>query len=395
MPYEGSLEPSLERIADTPDSNAYREEGRIISIQSSWGSLTLEPGGQVELSGNPHSSLAAVRDEAVAFHDAVDRAVGPQWTQVALGYTPFTNLDDIQWVPKGRYVVMREHLARTGSLAHNMMKGTCATQASFDFSDEEDCAHKVAVASAIAPIVLALSANSPYTGGRPNGYMSFRGNIWLHTDPTRTGLPDAAEHFSFARWVDYLLDVPLLFRRDAKGRWLPGGKDATFRAWMEDATGPANRGDWNLHQTSIFPEVRVKGQIEVRSPDSAPLPSAMAIVALYTALLYDRAARTEVSEWAQTWWNTGERRSAMDAAARHGLRGTLHGVPALELARTLVGIARGGLERLGQTDEDWLAPLTASIDTGSCPARLLLARCGENPNVDDILAHCKYLPVAS
>ena len=392
IPYRDALEPALERIAAMPGSLATREDGRIIAIAAPWGALTLEPGGQVELSGRPHASLAAVRDEAVLFHDIVQQVTGDQWVQLGLGYTPFASLEAIEWVPKGRYGIMRDHLSKTGALAHNMMKGTCATQASFDYFDEEDCARKVSLAAAIAPVVLALTANSPYTEGRANGFMSVRGHIWLDTDPARTGLPDAAQQFSFERWVDYLLDVPLLFRRDAQGEWLSGGADETFRGWLEDPSHPPDRSDWTLHQTSIFPEVRVKGQIEVRSPDATPLPHAMAAVALYTAVLYDPESLREAVDWVKHWWQPSARRSALESAARHGLQGTLHGVPALELAGNLLNIARRGLHRLGETGEDWLAPLSDSVDSGRCPGRALLEVCGPEPRVDELLRCSAYLP---
>ena len=206
----------------------YHEGDNIIALYRGASSITLEPGSQFELSTAPYQTVGEVAKEALAFAEDVDRlAAGAPVHQAMLGFTPFATIPDIPWTPKGRYVVMREHLAQTGVLAHHMMKGTCATQASFDFADEADAAAKVRLGIALGPLTTALFANSPIADGRPNGYASFRGHIWTRTDPVRTGFPDAAAEFSFERWVDWMLDVPMMFVKHG-GKWVPSG-GRTFR----------------------------------------------------------------------------------------------------------------------------------------------------------------------
>src|SRR5262249_32292135 len=141
--------------------------------------------------------------------------------QIALGFTPFAEIDRIPWVPKGRYAVMKEYLAHTGELAHHMMKGTAAVQATFDYADEADGGRKVRLATLLGPRTTAIFANSPYANGRPTGFVSWRGHIWTRTDPARTGFPAAAESFTFERWVDWLLQVPMMFYKDPDGHWQP------------------------------------------------------------------------------------------------------------------------------------------------------------------------------
>ncbi|HMV69860.1 MAG TPA: glutamate-cysteine ligase family protein, partial [Myxococcota bacterium] len=215
-----------------------------IALLRDGASVTLEPGGQLELSGRPHTSLLDLRDEAVTFAQDVAALLEPTpYRQVNLGFTPFARVADIGWVPKGRYAIMREHMARSGSHGHHMMKGTCATQASYDFSDEADCRAKVGLAIRTAPLVAAMFANSPLTEGELNGWRTFRGYIWTQTDPARTGFPEAATSFSFERWVDYLLDTPMMFTR-ADGVWR-AAEGLTFRRWMSHGDADGRRPSWS------------------------------------------------------------------------------------------------------------------------------------------------------
>jgi glutamate--cysteine ligase len=355
----------------------YFEGENLIALLRGKASVTLEPGSQFELSTSPYTGVAAVRDEALAFIHRVDRELaGTGVHQVALGYTPWAAIEDVAWVPKGRYAVMRDYLGQTGALAHNMMKGTCATQASYDFEHEEDCAAKVRLATLLGPLTTAMFANSPISLGKPNGYASFRGHIWTQTDPRRTGFPDAAERFSFERWVDWLLDVPMMFYQ-RQGQWQPA-RGRTFRDWMGESAHPPEASDWDLHLTSVFPEVRVKRTIEVRGADCVSLPLALSFVALFKGLFYTPAALDRATELARSFASNGTKDERFAEACRHGLKGSIGGKRLSQWAEELVAIARSTFP---EEDLAFLAPLEAQIASGESPAHTLLRAWEEDPTV--------------
>jgi glutamate--cysteine ligase len=272
------------------------EADHVIALQGPRGAnITLEPGGQVELSGAPHATLPELAEEMLAARaQLLAIAEGRELHWIACGLTPYARMEDVGWVPKSRYEVMREYLPRFGDLAHHMMKGTCSVQANFDFSDEADCARKVKLCSRIAPLTTAMFANSPISEGKETGYQSYRGHIWTRTDPARTGFPRALrEDYTHEAWVDYLFDVPMMFFHDGT-RYRPAhGK--TFREFAErgiDGLFPGPK-DWALHQTSVFPEVRIKSTIEVRGADCVSSELALSFCALFTGLMYCNRALDE------------------------------------------------------------------------------------------------------
>ena len=355
-------------------TSAFEGEHRV-ALYRDGASVTLEPGSQFELSTAPYATVAEVAAEAQAFNADIDRRIaGTDIHQVALGYTPFAAMDDIPWVPKGRYAIMRTYLAQTGALAHDMMKGTCATQASFDFADEADAAAKVRLAILLGPLTTAMFANSPIRQGVDSGYASFRGHVWTQTDPRRTGFPEAAASFSFARWVDYLLDVPMMFRK-RRGAWEPA-HGMTFRAWLDDPTDPPTQDDWDLHLTSVFPEVRIKRTIEVRGADCVPLPLGMAFVALFKGLFYTPSALDRATELALRLSAHGDREARFAVACRAGLRGEVGGRPLAAWAADLLDIATA---TFSPADAHFLAPLIAQIETGESPAHALLRAWSSDP----------------
>lgn len=358
--------------------------------------ITLEPGSQFELSGSPFRSVQEVFDEAAALArevDALCAAAGADVHQVALGFTPFARIDDIPWVPKGRYAIMKEYLRRTGSLAHHMMKGTCAVQASYDFADEADAAAKVRLATHLAPLTTALFANSPLSEGRPNGYMSWRGHVWTAVDPRRTGLPDAAENFSFERWVDYLLQVPMMFQRDAEGRWIHA-HGRTFADWLASDAPPAWK-DWDLHMTSVFPEVRVKRTIEVRGADCVPLPLAMSFVALFKGLFYCERALDEATEFGRELASYGTKEERWEIACREGLQGVIGGRRLAAWGERLLDLADAALDRCAPEDRPWLGPLRRQVESGESPARALLRAWQAEPTVETLLRCSPILGTSS
>jgi len=373
------------------DWSPLREGSHTIALHRGRANITLEPGGQLELSGAPGRTVAEVEREARQFAVDVDELAGPEVHQIALGYTPYAPIEEIGWVPKGRYAVMREYLHQTGELAHHMMKGTCAVQATFDYAGEEDCARKVHLATLLGPLTTAIFANSPWKEGRPTGFQSFRGHIWTRTDPARTGFPAAAESFTFEAWVDWLLQVPMMFTRDVAGGWRPA-HGRTFADWMADSDGhgPGMR-DWDLHLTSVFPEVRVKNTIEVRGADCVPLPLATSFVALFTGLLYDDGTLEVATELAERFASHGTKVDRFEEACRRGLEGAVGSRRLAEWAAELVDLADRGLERREPDDRRWLAPLRELVAHGESPARLLLRKLGETPDPHRLFAACRVL----
>ncbi|MEQ1501366.1 MAG: glutamate-cysteine ligase family protein [Myxococcota bacterium] len=355
-------------------------------------SVTLEPGGQFELSGAPWKTVGEVVDEARAFGREVDAALdGTGFRQVALGFTPYAKIGDVGWVPKGRYSVMREYLAETGSLSHHMMKGTAAVQATYDFGDERDCARKVRLAILLGPLTTGTFANSPYAEGRPSGYTSWRGQIWTATDPARTGFPEAAERFSFERWVDWLLSVPMMFIKGPDGGW-QFARGRTFADWMASTDG--HRPDaaaWELHLTSVFPEVRIKRAIEIRGADCVPLPLAAGFAALWKGLLYDDTALDRATEVAQRFASFGTQRERFEVACRHGLAGRIGDRTLAQWAEEVLGHADAGLAAIDPGDRVHLGALRAQIATGKSPGQQLLEALGDRPDPADLAERAPML----
>lgn len=352
-------------------------------------SITLEPGCQFELSGAPKRRATEVLDEAISFNadvDAVLAELGSDARQVFLGFTPFAEVNDIPFVPKGRYDQMKAFLIRFGDLSHHMMKGTCAVQVSFDFLDEEDCARKTMLASRLAPLNTAIFANSALALGQPTGFATYRGHIWTRTDPARTGIPNDRA-FSYESWIDYLLDVPMMFVK-IEGRYL-AADGASFRSWMErglDGRYPT-WDDWELHLTQVFPEVRVKKQIEVRGADCVSPALAGAFCALWEGLFYCDATLYETLDLAAEFSAEGTKEARFDEACRHGLRGRVSGRPMLDWARDVVRLAGRALDACAIADRHLLHPLEDLMARGVCPTDDLLEAYGRDPSPAGVIAH--------
>jgi len=358
----------------------FEEEGRIIASQKKGLTVSIEPGGQIELSGRPFADVhvvAAELDRHLEKCREIARDVGVEF--LAVGYRPWGKPATSPWMPKNRYRVMRPFLAARGRLAEDMMAMTASAQASFDFSGERDMAEKLRVALAIQPAIVALYANSPIVNGREAGWKSFRTAVWNETDPARCGLlafpfEPGFDDDAYARYVAWAADVPMIFLRRGDRYLETGGR--TFRDLLEGRFPGerATRADWEDHLTTLFPEVRVKGVVEVRGADACDAPMAKAFLAFWKGVLYDREARA----WA--WdavrrFSVPERRAFMDAAGRDGLAGVApDGRKVAEIARTVLDAASGGLCRqhcCGEKGEDeriWLAPLQARLQSGRAPA---------------------------
>lgn len=384
VPFEGpyGIAALLEKIASTAGWERVEERGQLIALAHRGASVTLEPAGQMELSGAP---LRTARETCAEFNAHVDLVkelsddFGIAW--LGLGIDPFHEVADIPTIPKRRYDIMRSYLPTRGGLGLEMMHATATVQANFDYSDEADMIQKMRAALIVTPIVSALFANSSLSGGKENGFVSKRLIIWRDTDPDRCGLipfvfdPD----FGYDRYVEWALDVPLFFV--VRGANYHPGDGTTFRQFMEHGFDGlhATLGDWDTHLTTLFPDVRLKRIIEVRGADAVPRDLICALPALWKGVLYDSGALDAI------WRLLGHTTMAqLDAGqldiARRGLRAELAGRSVLGLAKELVSISGEGLRRIaavGETDQDeqnFLDPLHAQIERGISPGEEIAER---------------------
>ncbi len=382
VPYEGErgIGALLERLAEVDAWERIREGGQTIALEKDGVSITLEPGGQLELSGAPLRSTFATCDEFNT-HLALMREVSAEFGIVwlALGASPFHGVEDAPRMPRVRHQIMREYLPTRGSLALEMMHITGTVQANFDYADERDMADKLRTAMGVTPVVSAIYANSSLSGGKANGFASRRLHIWRHTDPDRTGmLPFVFEnglgYEPYARWA---LDVPMFFVvRD--GRYAPAGGMTFGRYVAEGIEGQrATLEDFDRHLTTLFPEVRLKRYLEVRGADAVPPRLTCSLPALWKGLLYDEQARAAAWERVADW-SVAEREALLDDVARRGLAATLPGgEPVLALARELVAQADAGLRRLGQgargraDESSFLDPVREQLDEGLSPGEVV------------------------
>ncbi|MGB8366500.1 MAG: glutamate--cysteine ligase [Rhizomicrobium sp.] len=359
------------------------EGGAIIGLTQNGASISLEPGGQFELSGAPlrsvHETCAEVNTHQEQVREIADE-IGVGF--LGLGYAPSWRLDEVPQMPKGRYDIMRGYMPKVGGYGLEMMFRTCTVQVNLDFSSEADMVKKFRVGLALQPVATALFANSPFREGRANGFLSYRSHIWTDVDNARSGmLPFVFEDgFGFERYVDYALDVPMYFvYRD--GRYIDvAGK--SFRKFL-DGSIPELKGvvpsmsDWADHLTTIFPEVRLKRFLEMRGADGGSWRRICALPALWVGLYYDQVALDAAWDLVKDW--TAEERQAMRSAVptlafNTPFRGRTVGA----LARDMVDIASAGLRRrahtdsIGATEEGFLQPLFELVNRGYTRAEELL-----------------------
>lgn len=378
--------------------NRESADGPLIALTRGAASITLEPGAQLELSGAP---LRTIHETAAEFANHIEEVrsicdpLDIAW--LGLGFHPLARLDQLPWVPKSRYPVMRGYLPTRGLRAHDMMQRTCTVQANLDFSSEEDACRKLRVSLALQPIVTAMFANSPWVEGRRGPHLSERASVWLEMDPERSGLLPFAwnDDLSFLRYVEWALDVPMfVVKRD--GRVLPN-TGQTFRQFMEDGLAglDATLGDWETHLNTLFPEARLKRIIEVRGADSQTGELVCALPALWKGLLYDDAALTGVEALVGPLRHD-EVSAARPEIARVGLRASLGGRPVGEWANELVGLAVAGLQRigdlneLGQDESIHLQAVAKLVGEGRTPAEVMLERVnGASSLPEALLAHAR------
>jgi glutamate--cysteine ligase len=360
------------------------EGGNVIAMSGPDGTVSLEPAGQLELSGAPLENLHQTCAETGRHLDQV-KAIGESCGVgfLGLGMWPDKRRDELSIMPKGRYAIMMRHMPRVGSLGLDMMLRTCTIQVNLDYCSEANMARKFRVGLALQPLATALFANSPFTEGKPNGFLSYRSHIWSDTDPHRTGmLPFVFDDgFGYERYVDYMLDVPMYFVfRD--GKYI----DAAGQSFRDFLAGklPALPGelptasDWTDHLSTAFPEVRLKSFLEMRGADGGPWNRICALPALWVGLLYDDAALDAAWDLVKGW-SMDEREALRGAVPRLALDAPLPGGgKLLDLARDVLEIARQGLNaraRLnssGDNEAGFLEPLQEIVASGKVPAQRLL-----------------------
>jgi glutamate--cysteine ligase len=380
------------------------EAGNVISLTLDGASITLEPGGQFELSGAPlhtlHQTCAEVHNHLVQVK-AVAREMDVGF--LGLGFDPKWRREDVPVMPKGRYRLMLDYMPTKGGLGQDMMLRSCTVQVNLDFGSEADMVQKFRIALALQPLATALFANSPFIEGKPNGFLSFRSQIWTDTDPDRTGmLPFVFDgDMGYEAYAQYALDVPMYFvYRD--GKYLDA-RGQSFRDFMAGRL-PALLGekptlkDWEDHMTTLFPEVRLKTFLEMRGADGGPWASLCALPALWVGLLYDQSAQD--ATWDLVKGFTVEELARLRAEVpRLGLATPLdQGGTLLDLARPVLDIAMGGLRgraRPGAITDDeteYLVMLQKTVAAGRTPAELLLERYNGvwNHSVDPIFEELAY-----
>lgn len=361
-------------------------EGEIIiglADVTGGGAISLEPGGQFELSGAPLCNIHETSVELNAHLAQVREVAQPLGIGfLGIGMSPRWTRAETPVMPKGRYRIMAGYMPKVGTLGLDMMFRTCTVQVNLDFSSEADMVQKMRVGLALQPLATALFANSPFTDGKPNGFLSYRSEIWRDTDNARAGmLPFAFEEgFGFERYVDYALDVPMYFVKrgndylDVSGssfRDLLAGRHPTLPG--ETAT----LSDWVNHLSTIFPEVRLKRFLEMRGADTGPRSSLCALPALWTGLLYDGQSLDAAWDLVKGW-SDQERQAMRDDVPRHGLKTVIAGRTLRDVGRDVLEIAAAGLQRrarlndAGQDERSFLAPLHTVIESGRSPAELLL-----------------------
>lgn len=367
--------------------------GLVRSEEAGGGSVTLEPAGQLELSGAPLENIHQTCAE-VSRHLKEVQAVAEKLGQsyMGIGYSPLWGLDEAPQMPKGRYQLMNQYMPKQGGRGLEMMYLTSTVQVNLDFGSEADMVEKLRIALALQPLATGLFANSPFKNGQPTGHVSERSLIWLDTDGARTGmLPQAFEEgFGFEQYVDYALDVPMYFvMRDGK---FIDALGMSFRDFMAGNL-PALPGekptasDWEDHLTTLFPEARVKRFIEMRGADSGPWSSLCALPALWVGLLYDASTQTQVADLIADW-TQAERDELRVQSPLLGLQTPFRSGTLLDVAREVLQLAEQGLKNRARSDgaggdeTQFLAYLQKVVADGKSPAEALVKKFHEEWNGD-------------
>ena len=389
VPYGGDngIRSLLEGMGKRLGWDRIEDGGNLIGLYdpNGAGAISLEPGGQFELSGAPLDDAHATAGE-LDRHLAVARSVAEPLGIgfLTLGMSPRWSLAETPVMPKSRYAIMARYMPKVGTRGLDMMFRTATVQANLDFTTERDMVAKMRVGLALQPVFTALFANSPFTDGKLNGLVSARSEIWRHTDPARTGMLSFVFEpgMGFERYVDYALDVPLYFVK--RGDHYQDVAGASFRdllaGRLKEAPGErATMADWANHLSSIFPEVRLKRYLEMRGADVGPPERIVALSALMIGLYYDQDALRS-AEALIDGWSAEDRQKLRDDAPLLGLAAEVRGRDLRAVATGVLGIALGGLKRRarlnakGEDETIWLRPLQAIAESGREPSRHWIER---------------------
>ena len=404
LPYEGAdgIRAVLEGLGQFGWA-PQRENDNVIAATYDSQAVTLEPGGQLELSGAQLETLHQTCDEVHSHLDQLREVAGALGIAfVGVGFNPKWRREDMPVMPKGRYDVMRRYMPTRGRLGLDMMLRTCTVQVNLDFADEADMVKKMRVGLALQPIATALFANSPFTEGRPNGYLSYRSQVWTDTDPDRTGdLPFVFDDgMGFERYTDHVLDVPMYFvYRDGTYIDAAGQSFRDFLAGrLEALPGEFPRlSDWEDHLTTVFPEVRLKRYIEMRGADGGPWRRLCALPALWTGLLYCESCLDAAWDLVKDW--SHEERAALRAEVpKTALKAKFRNHTVKELAEEMVAMAaeglknRGHIDRFGEDEGHFLDAVRVILDSGKTPAEELLESFHGRwaGSVDPLFTECAY-----
>jgi glutamate--cysteine ligase len=393
VPYEGprGIRALLEGMRDLLGWEPIMEGENIIGLAdvTGGGAISLEPGGQFELSGAPLETVHQTASELFAHLAQLREVAKPLGIGfLGIGMTPNWTRADMPVMPKGRYRIMTNYMPKVGQLGLDMMYRTCTVQTNHDFSSEADMVKKLRVALALQPVATALFANSPFTEGKPNGLLSFRSEIWRDTDPDRSGmLPFAFETgMGFERYVDYALGVPMYFVKRGDHYIDVAGK--SFRDHLAGRLISGERAtmsDWANHISTIFPEVRLKRYLEMRGSDGGPWRRLPSLPAYWVGILYDDDNLDAVWQMVKGW-TAEDRQTLRDEVPRLGFRAVVRGRSVLSLARDTLRLAEQGLirrrrlDRNGRDETRYLRPLWEIVAREATPAEELLAKFHEKWN---------------
>jgi glutamate--cysteine ligase len=374
---EGILRTLIERHGWHEE--AEYDGGPLIALRRGEASVTLEPGAQLELSGAPLHNMHAIASELVSHMSELEKVsadLGIVW--LGLGFHPFARQEDLDWVPKSRYAIMREYLPTRGKYGLDMMRRTSTVQANYDYSSEADAMRKLRVSLKLAPVTTAMFANSPFVEGKITGEVSRRALVWTSVDPDRTGLLPQTwrDGARFGDYIEWALDCPMfMLKHDGQAI---DNRGQTFRDFLTNGFQGhrATMTDWETHLNTLFPEVRLKRTIEIRGADSLPKPYFAALPALWTGILYDDTALAEADALVEDI--THDELTAMRPhIPLDGLRTKFRGKPLAELAQKVIDIAERGLERRailnreGRDERIHLESIKALAANARCPADVL------------------------
>jgi glutamate--cysteine ligase len=387
VPYEGlrGIRAILEGLAARTGWEPILDGEHVIGLFDpvGGGAISLEPGGQFELSGAPVETLHDSEAELRAHLDAVNSVARPLGIQfLGLGHSPTWTLAETPVMPKQRYAIMARYMPKVGTRGLDMMFRTCTVQVNLDFASEADMVQKMRTSLALQPIATALFANSPFSEGKPNGYLSMRSEIWRDTDNNRAGMvPFVFEPgMGFDRYTDYALDVPMYFVK--RGDVYHDVTGASFRDLLAGRLPQlpgvrATISDWANHLSTLFPEVRLKRYLEMRGADAGPRPMLEALPAFWVGLLYEPGVLDQASRLVAEW-TAQDRQALRDAVPREGLHATIRGRSARDVARDVLDLSHEGLRRRGLLDAQgrdetrYLAPLHVIAQHGRTAAEELL-----------------------